>query len=52
MRFTNGLFSNGWNGTPDRVLVSWVVNAAERSEVTITAVTDRAGRVSATVQLV
>ncbi len=51
MRFSNGLFSNGWNGTPDRALVSWVVAAPAGSEVTVTAASDRAGRVSTTVRL-
>ena len=33
MRFSNGMFSNGWNGTPDRALVSWVVSAPAGTEV-------------------
>jgi hypothetical protein len=51
MRFTNGLFSNGWNGTPDRALVSWVVNAVAGSELTIDVISDRTGRISTSIVL-
>jgi hypothetical protein len=51
LRFSNSLFANGWNGTPDRALVSWVVSAPAGSEVTISAISDRTGRISATVLL-
>jgi hypothetical protein len=51
LRFTNGLFANGWNGTPDRALLTWVVAAAEGTEVTVSAISDRTGRISASVVL-
>ena len=51
LRFSNSIFSNGWNGTPDRTLVSWVVSAPAGTEVTISAISDRTGRISATVLL-
>jgi hypothetical protein len=44
-------FADGSDGTPDRALVSWVVAAPEGSTVTISAASDRAGRVSADVVL-
>ena len=51
LRFSNGLSSNGWNGTPDRALVSWVVSAPAGTELTISAISDRTGRISAPVLL-
>ncbi len=39
-------FSHGNDGTPERVLSSWVVRAPAGSAVRITAIHDRAGRVS------
>ena len=48
---SNSLFANGWNGTPDRALLSWVVSAPAGTEVTISAISDRTGRISATVLL-
>jgi hypothetical protein len=41
-----GRFSHGNDGTPDRVLASWIVRARAGSSVKITAAHDRAGRVS------
>ena len=40
-------FSGGNDGTPDRVLASWVVNARAGTTVTVTAAHDRAGRATA-----
>src|SRR5262245_1210326 len=51
LRFSNGLFANGWNGTPDRALVSWTVAAGQGTEVTISVISDRIGRISTSVVL-
>jgi hypothetical protein len=44
-------FADGNDGTPDRALVSWVVSAPAGTEVTISAISDRTGRISASVVL-
>jgi hypothetical protein len=46
MRFTDGL-----DGTPDRLLASWVVRAADGASVAISVRHDRAGAASAEVTL-
>lgn len=44
-------FRRGNDGTPDRVLVSWVVRAAPGTSVTVEAFHDRAGRISVDLHL-
>jgi hypothetical protein len=44
-------FRDGNDGTPDRVLMSWVVQAVAGSQVTIDVISDRTGRISASVVL-
>ena len=44
-------FNHGRDGTPDRVLASWVVQAGPATTVTVTARHDRAGSTSAEVRL-
>ena len=44
-------FADGHDGTPDRALAAWVVEADPGTEVTVTAWHPRAGRVEATLTL-
>ncbi len=44
-------FSSMSDGTPDRALVTWVVEAAAGAEVTVTATHQRAGAVTASIAL-
>jgi hypothetical protein len=44
-------FSQWHDGTPDRVLATWIVGAAAGTEVTVTAAHDRAGRSEVTLRL-
>jgi murein tripeptide amidase MpaA len=44
-------FADGNDGTPDRALVRWVVNAASGSELTIDVISDRTGRISTAIVL-
>ena len=44
-------FADGNDGTPDRALVSWVVNAVAGSELTIDVISDRTGRISTSIVL-